>query len=132
MLGKFEMVTVNGEKLIRVEVFDDRGRPASHDGIKRAPLCLIDEVVAEEVALRLSFDLWRDVTPCWAGRVQKRVKLSPVEALMQECGAPMTREEYLRWNSLGKNTKLSPEEEEELPPRFRKRSKNDSTDEDSQ
>jgi hypothetical protein len=118
-IGRFEMVMVNGEKLIRVEVFDARGRPVSHDGIKRAPLCIFDEIVTEAAALRLSFDLWRDITPCWMGRVQ-RVKLSPVEALMQEYGAPMTREEYIRWNNLGKDTKLSPEEEGELPPRFRK------------
>lgn len=43
--------------------------------------CIFDEVVTEAVALRLSFDLWRDVIPCWMGRVRKEVKLSPVEAL---------------------------------------------------
>jgi hypothetical protein len=30
----------------------------------------------------------------------------------------MTRDEYARWNSLGKNVKVSPEEEAELPMRF--------------
>jgi hypothetical protein len=43
---------------------------------------------------------------------------SPVEALMKEYGAPMTREEYIKWNNLGK-TNVSPEEESEMPPRFR-------------
>ena len=97
---------------------------------RRWPFCVFDEVTTEAVALRLSFDLWRDVAPCWMGRVQKRVKLSPVEALLRECGAPMTRDEYILWNSLGKNTKLAPEEEAELPPRFQERSNSDSTDED--
>jgi hypothetical protein len=53
-------------------------------------------------------------------RVHKKVSLSPVEALMQECGAPMTRDEYIRWNNLGKNAKVSPEEEAELPTRFQR------------
>ena len=43
---------------------------------------------------------------------------SPIEALMQESGAPMTRDEYIRWNGLGKSAKISPEEEVELPRRF--------------
>lgn len=43
---------------------------------------------------------------------------SPIEALMQEYGAPMTREEYLKWNNLGKSSKVSAEEEAELPKRF--------------
>lgn len=43
---------------------------------------------------------------------------SPVLALMKEAGAPLTRDEYLRFNNLGKKTKVSPEEEAELPTRF--------------
>lgn len=39
-------------------------------------------------------------------------------ALMKEFGAPMTRDEYLRWNNLGKSTKISAEQEAELPTRF--------------
>jgi hypothetical protein len=30
----------------------------------------------------------------------------------------MTRDEYVRWNNLGKSAKVSPEEEAELPTRF--------------
>ena len=41
-----------------------------------------------------------------------------ITALMKEYGAPMTRDEYLRWTNLGKGTKVSPEEEAELPHRF--------------
>lgn len=43
---------------------------------------------------------------------------SPIAALMKEYGAPMTRDEYLKWNSLGKSKKVSAEEEAELPKRF--------------
>jgi hypothetical protein len=43
---------------------------------------------------------------------------SPVQALMEEYGAPLTRDEYLKWNNLGKGTKVSPEEEAEMPTRF--------------
>lgn len=43
---------------------------------------------------------------------------SPVQALMEEYGAPLTRDEYLKWSNLGKGTKVSPEEEAELPTRF--------------
>jgi hypothetical protein len=42
-----------------------------------------------------------------------------ITALMREYGAPMTRDEYLRWNSLGKkNPKVTPEEEADLPQKF--------------
>lgn len=44
---------------------------------------------------------------------------SPLEALMQEYGTPMTRDNYIQWNNLGKKSaKVSPEEESELPKRF--------------
>ncbi|PWT75525.1 MAG: hypothetical protein C5B59_08585 [Bacteroidetes bacterium] len=43
---------------------------------------------------------------------------SPVLALMKEVGAPLTRDEYLRFNSLGSKAKVTPEEEAELPNRF--------------
>lgn len=43
---------------------------------------------------------------------------SPVQSLMEEHGAPLTRDEYLKWSNLGKGTKVSPEEEAELPTRF--------------
>lgn len=45
-------------------------------------------------------------------------KLSPVLALMKEYGAPLTRDEFLKWNSFGKTSKVTPEEEVELPNRF--------------
>lgn len=41
-----------------------------------------------------------------------------ITALMQEYGAPMTRDEYLRWSNMGKSGKVTPEEEAELPQRF--------------
>jgi len=37
---------------------------------------------------------------------------------MEEHGASMTRDEYIRWNNLGQNVTVSPEEETELPARF--------------
>lgn len=40
---------------------------------------------------------------------------SPVEALMEEYGAPMTRDEYLKWNLAGTP---EAEGEAELPKRF--------------
>lgn len=44
---------------------------------------------------------------------------SPVVAAMKEFGAPMTREEYLRWNFLGKPpSKITPEMEEMIPEQF--------------
>lgn len=46
------------------------------------------------------------------------IRISPVEALMQESGAAMTRDEYIKFNNLGKSAKVSPEEEAELPKRF--------------
>ena len=45
-------------------------------------------------------------------------KDSPILSLMREVGAPLTRDEYLRFNNLGKSTKVTPEEEVELPNRF--------------
>ena len=115
MLGEFETVHIEGERLVRVRLFDCRYGVANLQGRLS---CVFDEVMTEAVALRLSFDLWRDVVPCWMGRVYKEVKLSPIEALMEEYGAPMTRDEYVRWNNLGKNAKVCPEEEAELPIRF--------------
>lgn len=126
MLGKFETVEIAGEKLVRVRLSDPRSRAASHSG--RRAHCIFDEVVTEAVALRLSFDLWRDVTPAWQSRSRRpgrRATVSPVVALMQEYGAPMTRDEYIRWNNLGKNAKVSPEEEAELPTRFQKKPTSD-------
>lgn len=43
---------------------------------------------------------------------------SPIQALMEEHGAPLTRDEYLKWTHLGKSGKVTPEEEAELPHRF--------------
>jgi len=43
---------------------------------------------------------------------------SPIMALMKEYGAPMTRDEFVKWNNLGKSKKVSAEEEAELPARF--------------
>lgn len=43
---------------------------------------------------------------------------SPIQALMEEHGAPMTRDEYLKWSHLGKAGKVTSEEEAELPKRF--------------
>lgn len=45
-------------------------------------------------------------------------KTSPVTALMQEYGIPLTRDSYINVNNLGKNAKVSPEEEAEMPTRF--------------
>lgn len=45
-------------------------------------------------------------------------EFSPIVALMREFGAPLTRDEYLRWNSLGKPKKLTAEGEADLPSRF--------------
>lgn len=41
-----------------------------------------------------------------------------ITALMKEYGAPMTRDEYLKWTNLGKSGKPTPEQEAELPQRF--------------
>lgn len=41
-----------------------------------------------------------------------------VQALMADYQAPMTRDEYVKWSNLGKSTKVTPEEEAELPQRF--------------
>lgn len=41
-----------------------------------------------------------------------------ITALMKEYGAPMTRDEYLKWTNLGKSKKATPEEESEMPKRF--------------
>lgn len=44
----------------------------------------------------------------------------PILELMKEKGAPLTREEYLRWAFLGNPpVELDPEEEAMLPPQFR-------------
>ena len=43
---------------------------------------------------------------------------SPMEALMEEYQAPMTRDEYLLWNGFGKEQKVDAETEAELPKRF--------------
>ena len=43
---------------------------------------------------------------------------SPIEALMAEFKAPMTRDEFIKWNNMGKSAKISSEEEAELPKRF--------------
>lgn len=45
-------------------------------------------------------------------------KTSPVTALMAEYQVPMTRDNYIRMNNLGKQAKVSPEEEAEMPTRF--------------
>lgn len=119
MLGEFETVQIDGERLIRVRLFDSRYGVANLQG-RRSPSCVFDEVMTEAVALRLSFDLWRDVVPCWGKRVYKKVRRSAIKALMHEFGAPMTRDEYIRWNNLGKNVAVSPEEEAELPTRFQR------------
>jgi hypothetical protein len=103
MLGKFEVVMVDGEKLIRVEVFDTQRGVCPHSD-RRAPLCLIDEVVTEAVALRLSFDLWRDIVPCWQ---------SPRRAKKQRPAGKFSSRAAL-------NAKVSPEEEAELPTRFQR------------
>jgi hypothetical protein len=102
MLGKFEMAMVDGEKLIRVEVFDTQRGVCSHS--RRVPRCLIDEVVTEAVALRLSFDLWRDIVPCWQ---------SPRRAKKQRPAGKFSSRAAL-------NAKVSPEEEAELPTRFQR------------
>jgi hypothetical protein len=107
MLGEFETVEINGARLVRVRLFDSRYGVANLHG-RRWPSCVLDEVMTEAVALRLSFDLWRDIVPCWMGRVTKRVTLSSIEALMLEYGAPMTRDEYLRWNNLDKKRNCRP------------------------
>jgi hypothetical protein len=39
-------------------------------------------------------------------------------ALMREYSAPLTRDEYLKWNNLGKTYEPSPEEEAEMPEQF--------------
>jgi hypothetical protein len=116
MLGEFETVQIDGERLIRVRLFDSRYGVANLQG-RRWPSCVFDEVTTEAVALQLSFDLWRDVVPCWM-RIHKKVRRSPIEALMHEFAADMTRDEYIRWNNLGKDVTASPEEEAELPTRF--------------
>jgi hypothetical protein len=102
MLGKFEVVMVDGEKLIRVEVFDTQRGVCSHS--RRVPRCLIDEVVTEAVALCLSFDLWRDIVPCWQ---------SPPRAKKQRPAGKFSSRAAL-------NAKVSPEEEAELPTRFQR------------
>jgi len=117
MLGEFETIQIDGERLIRVRLFDSHRGVANLHG-RRWASCVFDEVMTEAVALRLSFDLWRDVIPCWVKRTRPKSKVSPIEALMEEYGASITREEYIRWNNLGKNVKVSPEEEAELPMRF--------------
>ena len=118
MLGEFEIVEIGGEKLVRVRLSEPRSGVARHSGGQTH--WIFDEVVTEAVALRLSFYLWRDVTPCWMRKVDTEVRLTPLEALMQECGAPMTRDEYIRWNTLGRTVNVSPEEEAELPNRFQR------------
>jgi hypothetical protein len=82
MLGEFETVQIDGERLVRIRLFDSRWGFANLHG-RRWSSCVFDEVMTEAVALRLSFDLWRDIVPCWMRRVHKKVKLSPIEALMQ-------------------------------------------------
>src|ERR1700675_1340457 len=46
------------------------------------------------------------------------MKDSPILALMKEYGAPLTRDEYLKFNGLGKSNKVTPEEGVELPNPF--------------
>jgi hypothetical protein len=72
MLGEFQTVEIGGERLVRVRLFDSRYGVANLHG-QRWPSCVFDEVMTEAVALRLSFDLWRDVTPCWMARLNKEV-----------------------------------------------------------
>ena len=43
---------------------------------------------------------------------------SPIQALMEDYKAPMTRDTYVHFNNLGKNTKPSAEEESEMPDKF--------------
>ena len=43
---------------------------------------------------------------------------SPIQALMEEFKAPMTRDSYVQFTNLGKNTQPSAEEESEMPKKF--------------
>jgi len=43
---------------------------------------------------------------------------SPIQALMEEVHAPMTRDTYVQFTNLGKNTQPSAEEEAEMPKKF--------------
>lgn len=43
---------------------------------------------------------------------------SPIQALMEEYKAPMTRDTYIQFNNMGKNTHPSAEEESEMPKKF--------------
>jgi hypothetical protein len=45
---------------------------------------------------------------------------NPILQIMREEGLPMTREVYIALNWWDKNHKLTPEDEEELPPQFRR------------
>jgi hypothetical protein len=70
MLAKFEAFKIGNQRLVRVRLFDSRWGVANLHG-QRWPLTLFDEVMTEAIALRLSFDIWRDIVPCWQHRVQR-------------------------------------------------------------
>jgi hypothetical protein len=103
MLGEFQTVEIGGERLVRVRLFDSRYGVANLHG-QRWPSCVFDEVMTEAVALRLSFDLWRDIVPCWQ---------SPRRAKKQRPAGKFSSRAAL-------NAKVSPEEEAELPTRFQR------------
>jgi len=91
MLGEFETVEIRGERLVRVRLFDSRYGVANLHG-QRWPSCVFDEVMTEAVALRLSFDLWRDNLPCWMEKVDKEVA-DELARYQNQVGRELTREE---------------------------------------
>ena len=91
MLGEFETVEIGGERLVRVRLFDSRYGVANLHG-RRWPSCAFDEVMTEAVALRLSFDLWRDTLPCWMEKVDKEVA-DELARYQNQVGRELTREE---------------------------------------
>jgi len=74
MLAEFETVKIDNERLARVRLFDSRHGVANLHG-RRWPSCVFDEVTTEAVALQLSFDLWREVVPCWLRLADKKITL---------------------------------------------------------
>jgi len=96
MLGEFETIQIDGERLFRVACsIHATASPILH-GRTMAVLCLRRGHDGGGRTAAGPFDIWRDVVPCWKQRIRTKFIVSPIEALMEEYGASMTRDEYIR------------------------------------
>jgi hypothetical protein len=65
MVSTFDIFFVHSERLVHVRLSDPRRGTVSLSTGQRFNHVILDAVVTEARALQLSFDVWRDVIPCW-------------------------------------------------------------------